>query len=341
MLYPTSTHDDEEVDKLYEEVEQALKTPKTHYNLVIGDFNAKIGLRRDGEEEVMGQFCSGLRNDRGDKLIDFAISNRLKVMNRFFKKKLSRRWTWRSPDGKTKNEIDFILTNKPKIIQDVTVINKVNTGSDHRMIMCKVKIDTRLERIKLMTAKHQKTDLDNLTARKQEFQLELQNRFQALEIEDTTDLDLWNDKVVDIIHESSLKTAGKEKKTQESKISDSTKLLMEKRRNMKKDGIGIQNVEYTETCKTVRKKLREDIRKYNTAKIQETIENNRSLKKTKQKLTCGKQKITSLLDKTGEELTDQDMILKRIEEFYEELYNSNVPVNLNLERESDEIPEVT
>ncbi len=114
---------------------------------------------------------------------------------------------------------------------------------------------------------------------------------------------------------------------------------MEKRRNMKKDGIGIQNVEYIETCKTVRKKLREYIRKYNTAKIQETIENNRSLKKTKQKLTCGKQKIKSLFDETREdqELTDQDMILKRIEEFYE-LYNSSVSGNLNLERESDEIP---
>ena len=59
---------------------------------------------------------------------------------------------------------------------------------------------------------------------------------------------------------------------------------MDKRRNLKKDGIGIQNVEYIETRKTVRKKMREDIRKFNTQKIQETIENNGSLKKTNKKL---------------------------------------------------------
>ena len=69
---------------------------------------------------------------------------------------------------------------------------------------------------------------------------------------------------------------------------------------MKAEGVGIQNVEYVETCKTVRKKLREDIRSYNTTMIKSTIEENRSLKKTYKKLAHGKQKITSLLDSNGQ-----------------------------------------
>ena len=56
-------------------------------------------------------------------------------MNTHFQKKAGRRWTWRSPDGNTKNEIDYIMTDTPSMVTDVTVINRVNIGSDHRMAM--------------------------------------------------------------------------------------------------------------------------------------------------------------------------------------------------------------
>ena len=56
-------------------------------------------------------------------------------MNTQFQKKAGRKWTWRSPDGNTKNEIDYIMTDKPSMVTDVTVLNRVNIGSDHRMVM--------------------------------------------------------------------------------------------------------------------------------------------------------------------------------------------------------------
>ena len=40
----------------------------------------------------------------------------------------------------TKNEIDFILTDKSDIFQDVKVINKVNICSDHSMLPGKHKL---------------------------------------------------------------------------------------------------------------------------------------------------------------------------------------------------------
>ena len=43
----------------------------------------------------------------------------------------------------TKNEIDFILIDKPNIFQDVKVINNINVGIDHRMMLGKI---TQLER---------------------------------------------------------------------------------------------------------------------------------------------------------------------------------------------------
>ena len=69
------------------------------------------------------------------------MGNNFKIMNTQFQKKAGRRWTWRSPDGNTKNEIDYIMTDKPSMVTDVTVINRVNIGSDHRMVMGSIKED--------------------------------------------------------------------------------------------------------------------------------------------------------------------------------------------------------
>ena len=47
---PTSTHDDEEVEQFYEDVEKAMDEDPSHYQYLIGDFNAKLGKR---EEEFL------------------------------------------------------------------------------------------------------------------------------------------------------------------------------------------------------------------------------------------------------------------------------------------------
>ena len=74
-------------------------------------------------------------------------------MNTLFQKKIERRWTWRSPDGKTKNEIDYIMIDNPNMITDVRVINRINIGSDHRMLMSNNRLDTKAERKKLLRKK--------------------------------------------------------------------------------------------------------------------------------------------------------------------------------------------
>ena len=55
-------------------------------------------------------------------------------------------WTWKSPNGVTKNEIiDYIMTNRRYIVTDVTVINQVNLVCDHRMVVSNIKLDVEVE----------------------------------------------------------------------------------------------------------------------------------------------------------------------------------------------------
>ena len=42
---PTTSYTDEEVDYFYEQVAQCPSNKKNHYNVVIGDFNAKVGKK--------------------------------------------------------------------------------------------------------------------------------------------------------------------------------------------------------------------------------------------------------------------------------------------------------
>ena len=54
---------------------------------------------------------------------EFTESRNFKIMNTFFKKKPKRKWTWKSPNGETKNEIEFILANNQEVVKDVSVLS--------------------------------------------------------------------------------------------------------------------------------------------------------------------------------------------------------------------------
>ena len=134
--------------------------------------------------------------------------HKFKIMNTFFKKRLNRRWTWISSNGVTKNEIDYIMTDRPHIFLDVSVINSLNTGCDHRMIRGKARIDTKFERAK-MVAQPKTEDTGKLQHHRREFQVEIQNRFAALASIPPDNLDSRGDVTAKMIHEAAISIAGR------------------------------------------------------------------------------------------------------------------------------------
>ena len=85
-------------------------------------------------------------SDALSTLVEWATSIKYKIMNTIFQKKAGRTWTWKSPNGITKVEIDCILANRPDIVTDVTVISQVNVGSDHIIVTSNTKLDIAVER---------------------------------------------------------------------------------------------------------------------------------------------------------------------------------------------------
>ncbi|CAH2108658.1 unnamed protein product [Euphydryas editha] len=137
---PTEVAKKEIKNSFYENLN---KTMETLYNtiIVMGDFNSQIGQREKNEDKTLGPYTTGKRNDNGQRLINYTLENNLYIMNTFYKRKPKRKWTWESPNGQVRNEIDFITTNKPKLFLNVEVLNKFNYFTDHRLLRGKLHLN--------------------------------------------------------------------------------------------------------------------------------------------------------------------------------------------------------
>ena len=100
---------------------------------------------------------------------------------------------------------------------------------------------------------------------KNTIQLELKNRFTALEEHD--DMDSLNKNMAEMIQQSAMSIAKQTKKQKKPKIPSPTRVLMKKRREMIKNNTPRDHIEYVEICMTIKKKAREDIQKHNLDEI--------------------------------------------------------------------------
>jgi len=80
---------------------------------------------------------------RGEMLLNFCLDNGLEIVNTvFYQRKAKRKWTWESPDGKTKNIIDFIIINNrwKNTVTKCRTFTGPDTASDHRLVMAGIRI---------------------------------------------------------------------------------------------------------------------------------------------------------------------------------------------------------
>ena len=100
---PTSDYEDETVERFYEELEKAVDKKACGHHIVMGDFNAKTGVRNiknmNENTKCIGPFGTGIRNERGERLLDFAEENDLVQTSSFFLKGSKQMLDMGSPSG--------------------------------------------------------------------------------------------------------------------------------------------------------------------------------------------------------------------------------------------------
>ena len=82
---PTSNAEKAEVERFYEDLQDLLElTPKKDVLYTTGDWNAKVGSQETSG--VTGKFGLGIRNEAGQRLIEFCQENALVIANTLFQK---------------------------------------------------------------------------------------------------------------------------------------------------------------------------------------------------------------------------------------------------------------
>ena len=108
---PTSNAEKAEVEQLYEELQNLLElTPQKDVLFIIGDWNVKVGSQET--PGVTGKFRLGVRNEAGQRLIEFCQENALVIANTFFQQHKRRLYTWKSPNSQYQNQIDSIFCSQ-------------------------------------------------------------------------------------------------------------------------------------------------------------------------------------------------------------------------------------
>ena len=95
---PTSNAEEAEVERLYEDLQELLEqTPQKDVLFIIEDWNAKVGSQET--PGVTGKFGLGMRNEAGQRLIEFCQEIALVIANTLFQQHKRSLYTWTSPDG--------------------------------------------------------------------------------------------------------------------------------------------------------------------------------------------------------------------------------------------------
>src|SRR5574337_385596 len=135
VYVPNSNAEEAEVERFYEDQQDLLElTPKKDVLFIIGDWNAKVGSQET--PGVTGKFGLGIRNDAGQRLIEFCQENELVIAKTLFQQQKRRLYTWTSPDGQHRNQIDYIHCSQRwrSSIQSTKTRPGADCGSDHELI---------------------------------------------------------------------------------------------------------------------------------------------------------------------------------------------------------------
>ena len=95
---PNSNAEEAEVERFYEDLQDLLElTPQKDVLFITGDWNAKVGSQET--PGITGKFGLGVRNEAGQRLIEFFQEIKLVIANTLFQQHKQRLYTWITPDG--------------------------------------------------------------------------------------------------------------------------------------------------------------------------------------------------------------------------------------------------
>ena len=182
---PTCNAEEAEVEQFKEDLKDLQElTPPTDLLFIMGDWNAKVGSQET--PGVTGKFGLGIRNESGQRLIEFCQENALVIANTLFQQHKRRLYTWTSP-GQQQNRIDYILCSQRwrSSIQSAKTRLGADCGSDHELLIAKFRL--KLKKVGKTTRPFRY----NLNQIPYDYTVEVRNTFKGLDETDRVPDEQW------------------------------------------------------------------------------------------------------------------------------------------------------
>ena len=129
----------EEKERFWRDMDELLEGVRMEERVLSrADFNAHVGEGNQDDAEVMRKYEFGQRNDEGQKVVDFAKSGDITVVNTYDMKKAEHRITYKS--GRRNTQVNYILCRRRdlKEVGDCKVVVGESVAQQHRMVVCKL-----------------------------------------------------------------------------------------------------------------------------------------------------------------------------------------------------------
>jgi endonuclease/exonuclease/phosphatase family metal-dependent hydrolase len=115
--------------------------------IILGDFNAKVGKENICKPTTDNETLHNETNDNRMKMIQFAISKGLNVRSTTFLHKDIHKETWYSADSRTAKQIGHVLiSNRFRSTKtDIRALRGPDIGSDHNLLKINFKVKLRVK----------------------------------------------------------------------------------------------------------------------------------------------------------------------------------------------------
>jgi hypothetical protein len=325
---PTSSAPDDVLDCFYNQLQDTLDSiPKRDIVMIIGDYNAKIGegVQHEDEAKVVGLHGLGSRNERGNTLVDFCLANSLTIANTLFQQHPRRKYTWTSPNGLFRNQIDYILVKSrwKTSIKIAKTLPGADIGSDHQLLIADFRIKLKMTKT---TGKPHRFDLQNIG---DSYRVETANLFQELMVseEETTPDELWLHIKDSILAAASKHIPKRRKKKTTSWLSQEVVDLADERRQLKEAGLQGSNL-YRKISSEVQQKSRRDKNEH-IRQLCQDLEGHGANNNSRELFQCVRSltnkstaRLAIIKDESGKVLTESEEIKDRWKTYCENLYAS-------------------
>ena len=150
------------------------------------------GTQSRRESDTWSKFGFEVQNEASQRLTEFCQESTLVIASTLFQQHKRLLYTWTSPDGQHRNQVDYILCSLRwrSVLQSAKTRLGADCGSDHELLIAKFRLE--LKKVG-KTTRPFRYDLNHIPY---DYTVEVNNRFKGLDLVGRVPEELWIEVII-------------------------------------------------------------------------------------------------------------------------------------------------